>query len=190
MRSFSRGVIETLVIVAGFVGVGLFGAGVAGRAVRDVEAPAPPGVAPALPYLRASMEEASPQPTVWLVDGFNALHVALLRGRERTAWWTRERREELLARVRGFDDPAAEVWVVFDGPHPASDPEGTAAARPRVAFARSADEWLLRRVREGTAGAFVVVTADRPLADKARARGARVMSPHDFLARCAEAERS
>jgi hypothetical protein len=190
MRSFSRGVLETLVIVAGFVGIGLFGAGVAGPAARDAEAPGPPGVLPDMPYLPASMEEASPQPTVWLVDGFNALHVALLRGRERTAWWTRERREELLSRVRRFDDPAAEVWVVFDGPHPAPEPEGAAPGRPRVAFARSADEWLLRRVREGAAGAFVVVTADRPLADKARARGARVMSPHDFLARCAEAERS
>jgi hypothetical protein len=166
MRGFVRGVLETIGIVAAFLAVGLVGAGVAG----------PPGVPDELPYLRSAMDEATPEPAprVWLVDGFNALHVALLRGRERTAWWTRERRDELLARVRGFDDPAAEVWVVFDGPHPA--PDATAAPGPvRVAFARSADEWLLRRVREGAAGEIAVVTADRPLADRARARGARVV---------------
>jgi predicted RNA-binding protein with PIN domain len=187
MRTFSRGVLETVAIVIGFVAVGLFGAGVAGPAASQRDAAEPPGVERSMPYPSTAMaaEDALPEPKVWLVDGFNALHVALLHGRERADWWTRERREELLERVRAFDDPTAEVWVVFDGPHPAPEGDGAGAGGLRVAFARSADEWLLKRVRESAAGEVVVVTADRPLADKARARGARVMSPHAFLARCA-----
>jgi hypothetical protein len=123
------------------------------------------------------------EPRVWLVDGFNALCVALLAGRERSAWWTREGREEVLARVRGFDDPSAEIWVVFDGGRPEPEAEPDAPAGPRVAFAPSADEWVLRRLREG-AREVAVVTADRRLAARARARGARVVSPRAFLARC------
>jgi hypothetical protein len=75
--------------------------------------------------------------------------------------------------------------VVFDGPRPLPAPaEGEAAGAPRIAFAPSADEWLLRRVREAGPGAVAVVTADRRLADRARARGAQVVSPQAFLARC------
>jgi predicted RNA-binding protein with PIN domain len=134
-------------------------------------------------------DETAP-PRVWLVDGFNALHVAVLRGRERAGWGTREGREQLLARVRGFDDRSAEIWVVFDGPHPANEAEaGAALGGPRIAFAHSADAWLLQRVRESRAGEVAVVTADRPLAARARARGARVVSPRDFLARCGGASK-
>lgn len=181
-RSFLEGVGETLCIVAGFVAAGLLAGGlaVAGR-------PAPPGAARSLPYIGGMADEADETvpPRVWLVDGFNALHVAVLRGRERTGWWTREGREQLLARVRSFDDRSAEIWVVFDGPHPASDADVDAVdGGPRIAFARSADAWLLQRVRESRAGEVAVVTADRPLAARARAKGARVVSPRDFLARC------
>ena len=160
-RGFFRGVAETAAIVGGFVAFGLG----AGTVTRE-PAGAPRGADHAVPYIGSPMdpiEDGAPEPKVWLVDGFNALHVALLAGRDRSRWWTRDVREALLARVRGFDDPSAEVWVVFDGPHPAPDAPADAAGGHRVA----------------------VVTADRPLADKARARGARVVSPHAFLARCA-----
>jgi predicted RNA-binding protein with PIN domain len=182
-RGFFRGVVETAAIVGGFVAFGL-GAGTVTREPTG----APRGADHAVPYIGSPMdpiEDGAPEPKVWLVDGFNALHVALLAGRDRSRWWTRDVREALLARVRGFDDPSAEVWVVFDGPHPAPEAPADATGGLRVAFARSADEWLLRRVREAAPGAVAVVTADRPLADKARARGARVVSPHAFLARCA-----
>jgi predicted RNA-binding protein with PIN domain len=177
-RSFLAGAGETLAIVASFVSAGLLAGGLAaaGR-------PAPPGAEADLSYIPEMADEV-PEPRVWLVDGFNALHVAVLRGRAREGWWTREGREQLLARVRGFDDRSAEVWVVFDGPHPASEAEATAESGPRVAFAASADAWLLRRVREAPAGEVAVVTADRPLAARVRARGALVVSPRDFLARC------
>jgi hypothetical protein len=186
-HDFLRGIGETFGIVAGFVAAGL---GAASLAAPTVPA-RPPGAETALPYTPGTMTEteetAVREPRLWLVDGFNALCVALLRGRERSAWWSREGREEVLARVRAFDDPAAEVWVVFDGDRPSEERPATAPG-PRVAFAPSADEWLLRRVREADAGEVAVVTADRRLADRVRARGARVVSPRDFLARCGERE--
>lgn len=174
-RRFWSGVGETFAIVTGFVAAGLLAGGLAVAASRS-----PQGAKEAVPYIGEMAE-----PRIWLVDGFNALHVAVLRGRERANWWTREVREQLLARVRGFDDRSAEVWVVFDGPHPLSEADAAASERgPRVAFAASADAWLVQRVREAPAGQVAVVTADRPLAARLRARGARVVSPHDFLARC------
>jgi hypothetical protein len=184
--SFLAGAGQTLAIVAGFVAVGLLAGELAagGR-------PGPPGARAELSYIRGMVDEKpQPAPRVWLVDGFNALHVAVLRGRPRAGWWTREGRELLLARVRGFEDRSAEVWVVFDGPHPLAGAEGEASAEgPRVAFAASADAWLLQRVRGAQPGEVAVVTADRPLAARARARGARVVSPRDFLARCAAPSR-
>jgi len=123
------------------------------------------------------------EPTVWLVDGYNVLHAAVLRGRDRSRWWTGERRRELLERVCGFAADA-EVWVVFDGPDDskaASDPRG-----PHCVFASSADAWLVDRVRTAADPAKIaVVTSDRQVAGRARGRGARVVSPRDFMARCA-----
>jgi hypothetical protein len=170
-RGFWRGVGETLGIVTAFAGAGLAGSSLGGGPAGQSESP----------YTLEAMDA----PRLWLVDGFNALHVALLRGREREAWWTEERRQELLARVRGFDDPTAEVWIVFDGPRPLpATTRREPAGAPRVAFAPSADDWLLRRVKDATPGEVAVVTADRRLADRARARGAQVISPQAFLARC------
>jgi hypothetical protein len=182
-RSFLRGVGETLGIVAAFVAAGLL----AGRLAQSDPA-RPPGAEAGVSYTQGRVDpEDGSEPRLWLVDGFNALHVAVLRGRARDAWWTRAGREELLARVRGFDDPAAEVWVVFDGPDPREEGAPAAGGGPRVAFARSADDWLLERARRAAAGEVAIVTADRRLADRARARGARVVSPHAFLARCGAA---
>ena len=131
-------------------------------------------------------------PHQWLVDGFNVVSVALLRDRSldakgggtpgREGWWRREHREALVERARAFQDPEAEVWVVFDG----SDSRGDRLAPPaRTVFAPSADDWLLDRVRDSDQpDRLTVVTADRRLANRVRARGARVVSPGDFLQRC------
>ena len=122
----------------------------------------------------------------WLVDGFNVLHAGVLRGPDRQGWWREEMRARLLARVAAFDDDAAELWVVFDGSGPPGEGE-LRSERPRVVFAPSADEWLLTQVREAAdPAALVVVTADRQLADRARHRGARIVSPRAFLSRCRE----
>ncbi|MAE96676.1 MAG: hypothetical protein CL910_18670 [Deltaproteobacteria bacterium] len=128
------------------------------------------------------------EPERWLVDGFNVLHVGILSGRERGRWWGGEARTRLLTRIAGFDGEG-ELCVVFDGPEPQEPGAQAPNARTRVVFAPSADEWLLAEVRGSRApGTLAVVTADRKLADRARHRGARVVSPRDFLARCPSSE--
>jgi len=159
------GLRETGSVVGGVLAFGLLWAG--------ASTVAEPGTA----YHPAAMER-------WLVDGFNVLHAGVLRGNDRQGWWREEARARLLSRVAAFEDGAAELWVVFDGRGPLAEAE-LASQRPRVVFAPSADEWLLAAVRDADdPGAVVVVTADRQLADKARHRGARVVSPRAFLARC------
>jgi hypothetical protein len=107
----------------------------------------------------------------------------VLGGRDRSQWWTGERRRELLERASGFDGDA-EVWIVFDGP---DDPRAEDEPRgPHCVFAASADDWLVDRVRRAEDPSVIaVVTADRQVAGRARGRGARIVTPKDFLARCA-----
>lgn len=123
------------------------------------------------------------RPAIWLVDGFNVLHAGVLRGRERGQWWREAGRTQLLELARFFDDPDAEVWIVFDGPRAA--PATSQIPRLRVVFAPSADEWLLRRLRSAPDPTRLgVVTGDRRLAIRSRRRGARVIMPREFLDRC------
>jgi hypothetical protein len=130
-------------------------------------------------------------PTTWLVDGFNVLHAAVLRGGPRQEWWREENRSRVIELARGFDDPRAELVVVFDGggsPDPSGVRESVSEEeppRPRVVFAASADEWMLAALRAAPdPGRVAVVTADRQLADRARHRGAQVIRPSEFAARC------
>ena len=170
-RGFWREVLECVLVVAGFA---VFGFAWAGLERRDA---APAG------YPETPMETAPP-PSQWLVDGFNVLHAGVLHGRDRALWWTGPRREQLVARVARFDDPSAEIWIVFDGSAP-DPPASPSAGRVHQVFAPSADDWLLKRVRASEApGCLAVVTADRAVADRARHRGAQVVSPRSFLARC------
>jgi predicted RNA-binding protein with PIN domain len=172
---FAREIAVTFAICTGFAAVGLaWAAAEAGFRQRD-EVCAP------IAYAASTM--TSCETRIWLVDGYNVLHAAVLGGRDRSQWWSASRRRELLERVSGFATDA-EVWIVFDGP----DDLG-AEAEPlglRCVFATSADDWLVDRV--GSAedpSAIAVVTADRKVAGRARGRGARIVSPRDFLARCA-----
>jgi predicted RNA-binding protein with PIN domain len=127
------------------------------------------------------MEEDTRSAPVWLVDGYNVLCAGLLGGNDRSDWWSQARREELIALLERFDEADAEIWVVFDGDRePAAESERP--GRVRAVFAPSADEWLVQQVREHARVA--VVTADRKLAGRARHRGARVVSPREFLIRC------
>jgi predicted RNA-binding protein with PIN domain len=172
-RGFARGAFEALWITAIFVALGL------GYAEVLKRAPARPAV-----YAPAFVATRSPDdPSVWLVDGFNVVQRTLLGGRERDEWWTARRRTQLLERAACFDDPAAEVWVVFDGPE--GEPEGSDPRGLRQVFAPSADDWLVARVRAAEdPGQIAVVTSDRRLAGRARRRGARVVAPSEFLRRC------
>jgi hypothetical protein len=174
IRSFVRGMFEATCIVALFVAGGLGYAAMLGGGAL-------PAAAPAL-YLPPVMEPRSaPEPRVWLVDGYNVLNVGLLAGRGREGWWTSPFRDELLGRVDGFEEQAAEIWVVFDG---ASRPEVERSGRARPVFAPSADDWLLARIRERDPAQVALVTADRRLAARARSRGVEVVAPAAFLARC------
>ena len=131
------------------------------------------------------MSDSPAEPRTWLVDGFNVLNVALLRGESRDEFWRAETRERLLVLADALaeaQDGRVEVVVVFDGRR-AADPDPAHGAR-RI-FAESADAWLLRAIREAPdATEVAIVTADRQLADRARHRGARVVPPAAFLARC------
>ncbi len=168
-----RGFAQTFGVIAGVVGFGLAAAAALG-AIGAEESPA--YTAPTLWEVRAPLDR-------WLIDGFNVLHAGILRGRDRVGWWQEEARARLLDRVAAFAPGDAEVCVVFDGSAP-SAAEAT-RAHPRVVFAPSADDWLVREVREAPdPAAIVVVTADRQVADRARHRGARVVSPRAFLERC------
>jgi predicted RNA-binding protein with PIN domain len=169
LRTVVAGAAQTGGVIGAVVAFGLIWAGCAARWEAGAAYNPPP------------ME----QKARWLVDGFNVLHAGVLRGNDRSGWWREEMRARLLERVAAFEDAAAELWVVFDGHGPGADAE-IASLHPRVVFAPSADDWLLAAVREAADPASVViVTADRQLADRARHRGAQVVSPRAFLARCA-----
>lgn len=172
---FGREIAVTLAIGAGFVAAGLAWAAAESDFRDRDEACAP--------IVYASSPMTCREPTIWLVDGYNVLHAGVLGGKDRSQWWTESRRRELLERVFGFDADA-QIWIVFDG----SDDSGAAAESrgPHCVFADSADAWLVDRVRRAEdPAAIAVVTADRQVAGRARGRGARIVSPRDFLARCA-----
>lgn len=128
-------------------------------------------------------EETPATSRLWLVDGFNVLHAAVLKGRNRKEWWREAKRARVLDLASGLPDPDAEIVVVFDGEDPDESPE--LPAHVQQVFAPSADDWLVRRVKQTPRGAPVtVVTADRQLADRARHHGAEIVSPRTFAARC------
>ena len=171
MKSLWSGAFETAAVLAAFLGFGLAWAALESAGTTT-------------PYAPSRMEEATRPGTVWLVDGYNVLCAGLLGGQDRSDWWSGARREELLAllaRFDGLEEADTEIWVVFDGPRDPSGP-GERQERVRAVFAPSADEWLLEQVRAHAEVA--VVTADRKLAGRARHRGARVVSPREFLRRC------
>ncbi|MFB0978684.1 MAG: NYN domain-containing protein, partial [Myxococcota bacterium] len=142
--------------------------------------------------------EPLPRARVWLVDGYNVLHCAPFRkqtggpdappGDPRTRqkpFWSASMRERLVAVAGGFPDRDAEIWLVFDGSHPPETPLRGTAPRLIVEFAPSADDWIVRRVRDAEdTDEIAVVSGDRRLTGKTRHRGAAVVSPRHFLQHC------
>jgi len=114
----------------------------------------------------------------------------------RRGWWVEPRRRALVELAGRACAPGESVWVVFDGARGApgtseAAPEG--AGRAGVVFAPSADDWIVRTVKQRHAGAgaspatrTIVVTADRPLAGRCRHHGAECESPAVFVKRCLE----
>jgi len=188
MRRFLVEVVQVLVIVVSFA---VFAAGVeavigttggpsfAEQSSRDAGL----GV-----YAEFRMTRWEREPATWLIDGFNVLNLAVLAGTEREAFWGPAARSRLLELVSGLRG-SARVVIVFDGSRPG--PGGAVSgAEPEVIFAPSADEWLMRAIRAAEDPSRVaLVTADRQLADRARHRGARVVEPATFVARCREDRR-
>lgn len=179
MRHTILGILQTLGTVGAFVL-----AGVAAAALYPPGMPSNPPPDPAAPA-SDPVDPGGPSGETWLVDGYNVIQVALLAGRARDQWWIEERRTELLERADALRNAAvegpSEVEVVFDGREPAAARQGA-----RSVFAPSADEWILARVAESAheTAPPIVVTADRRLANRARRRGARIVTPADFLALC------
>ena len=108
---------------------------------------------------------------MWLVDGNNVM------GSRADGWW-RDRDGAMQRLVDALDDLAAatgdEVAVVFDGRE-----RDLQAVRVEVAFAPHADDAIAARARAGT----TVVTSDRELAGRSRAKGAAVVGAGSFLRR-------
>ncbi len=115
-----------------------------------------------------------------MVDGFNLLHAVLLRGKERAQWWSVANQGRVVRLLEEYTK--AEVWVVFDAARPGSERFAGEAAVP-VLFAPNADQRIIEIVAEYAKRRQVfVVTADRALADRARSRGGRRISPWQFVA--------
>ena len=106
----------------------------------------------------------------WLVDGNNVM------GAKADGWW-RDRAGAMQRLVGELDDFAAggeDVAVIFDG-----HDRGLQATRVEVGFAPHADDAIAERAAAGV----TVVTSDRELADRSRARGAEVVGAGTFLRR-------
>jgi hypothetical protein len=113
-----------------------------------------------------------------LLDGNNLLY-RLPRGRRSRA----DVRRAVLDLVR---HESTRVLVVFDGPPPEGGPERESLGRVVVLYAgtRTADDVILSRlVQAPRPREWVVVTDDRGLGRRARARGARVRGAAEWQAK-------
>ncbi|HBZ71423.1 MAG TPA: hypothetical protein DEP35_17515 [Deltaproteobacteria bacterium] len=176
-----RAALEPVAVIAGFLAFGLAWAAVLGSKENRVSR------SQDLEETELEARAGSATPRVWLIDGYNVLHAGVLRGRDRRGWWTASVQSQLIAIADTFEDPAAEIIVVFDAATPASPraAEPSPPSRVRLVYAPSADDWLVRHVRRSEEPRRIaVVTADRQVQGRARHGGASVVSPLAFLARC------
>jgi predicted RNA-binding protein with PIN domain len=117
---------------------------------------------------------------LYLVDGFNVLHAAVLVGRERREWWGHAQQARVLALAESF--PGGEVWVIFDA---RGSDRISGTERVQVRFAADADACIVELCAELRGQRLVtVVTADRSLIDRAKHRGATRLSPWQFAEQC------
>lgn len=117
---------------------------------------------------------------LYLVDGFNVLHAALLVGRERREWWRLPQQARVVALSDSFQ--GGEVWVIFDA---RGHDRIAGTERVQVRFAADADDCIVELCAELRGQRLVtVVTADRSLGDRARHRGAVRVSPWRFAEQC------
>ena len=178
---FARGALRTGGVLGGFLAFGLVWS--------LVLAPEPAGSRSggARPAYAPAVSDSTPNAStpLWLIDGYNVVCVELLGGRDRSGWWRAEYRLALLERLERFEDPAAELWVVFDGGSPEVPTADVPPSRVQTVYAPCADTWLIDEVKAKVATRpLTVVTGDRKVADRARHRGAAVVEPRALLGRC------
>jgi len=119
---------------------------------------------------------------LYLVDGFNVLHAAVLVGRERREWWGLSHQASVVALSDSFQ--GGEVWVIFDA---RGSDRVAGTERVQVRFAADADACIVELCAELRERRLVtVVTADRSLTDRAKHRGATRLSPWQFANQCRE----
>jgi predicted RNA-binding protein with PIN domain len=117
---------------------------------------------------------------LFLVDGFNFLHAAVLEGRDRREWWALSQQARVVALAESFQ--GGEVWVVFDA---RGTDRVSSTERVQVRFAADADDCIVALCTELRGRRLItVVTADRSLTDRARHRGATRLSPWQFAEQC------
>ena len=108
---------------------------------------------------------------IWVIDGNNVM------GSRPDGWW-RDRpgaMQRLVDEIDAFAERAGEAAVVvFDGRD-----RGLRAARVAVAYAPHADDDIAARADASS----IVVTSDRELAERVRAKGAHVEGARSFLDR-------
>ena len=105
-----------------------------------------------------------------ILDGNNLLH-SLPRGR-------RSREEVRRQALEAVRRQALSLTVVFDGPPPEASPEVEHLGRVTIRYSggEAADEVILALLPARGRGQWVIVTDDRELRERARAKGARVRS--------------
>jgi hypothetical protein len=122
--------------------------------------------------------------TLYLIDGFNFLHAVVLKGRDRSRWWSLENQQAVREWVALRPVTSARTCIVFDQREPSdASPAapGAPLAGPEVRHAPDADAYILACCEElRGACEVVVVSADRSLVDRAKRRGARALSPWAF----------
>jgi hypothetical protein len=113
-----------------------------------------------------------------VIDGNNLLHRLPGHLRSRSAV-----RRQVLDRAR---HETMSVTVVFDGPPPAGVPVRESLGKATVVYAgsRTADDVIIGMLPDGPAARqWSVITDDRGLADRVRARGAEVRRLADWRVR-------
>jgi uncharacterized protein YaiI (UPF0178 family) len=110
----------------------------------------------------------------WLIDGSNVL------GAMRVDRHNDESKRGLVRLLASFARAKrTRVTCVFDGPEPASFARHLGAVNVAFSGARSADELIVERARNGRG--WSVVTSDRGLAQRVQRREVQVVQPVQFI---------
>lgn len=117
----------------------------------------------------------------WYIDGFNVLHAVLLGRDRKVAWWHRDFQTRV---VRWVEDlvhlpplAGSAITVVFDSERSLDEVQRVESLLVRVVYAPSADEWIVETCSSSENSGAWVLSADRALVERVKARGARAVRP-------------